>query len=282
MKKDKRILTIQDISCVGQCSLTVALPIISACGIETAILPSAVLSTHTGGAFTGFTFRDLTEDMPKIREHWEKMELSFDCLYTGYLGSVRQMDYVRQIMDRVLEKGAPVIVDPAMADFGKLYEGFDEAFAKAMAGLCAHADIILPNLTEAAFMTGLAYKEGVHETAYVDELLENLSELGAKYIVLKGISPEKDKIGIATYDVASKTKKYYFTEKIPVTCHGTGDCFASAFTGAYMNGKDLYESARIATDFVLECIQKTMDDPAHWYGVKFEKALPSLMRNVLS
>lgn len=280
MSDYKRILTIQDISCVGQCSLTVALPIISACGLETAILPSAVLSTHTGGSFEGFTFHDLTQDMPKIKEHWEKMGLDFDCLYTGYLGSIEQMDYVRQIIDSVLTAGAPVIVDPAMGDFGKLYTGFDDRFAKEMAKLCGHADIILPNLTEAAFMTGMAYKEGIHEEEYVDALLERLAKLGAKKIVLKGISPSQDQIGIVTLNVENREKNYYFTQKMPVTCHGTGDCFASAFTGAYMNGNDLADSAAVATDFVLECIKKTMDDPAHWYGVKFEKALPYLMSRV--
>lgn len=279
--KDKRILSIQDISCVGQCSLTVALPIISACGMETAILPSAVLSTHTGGSFQGFTFHDLTEDMPKIKAHWEKMKLTFDCLYTGYLGSIKQMDYVREIIESVLCENAPVIVDPAMADFGKLYTGFDETFARAMAGLCSQADIILPNLTEAAIMTGMPYQEGIHEEDYIQTLLEKLALLGAKQIVLKGISFEADKIGIITYDVKEKKRRNYFTKKLPVNCHGTGDCFASAFTAAYMNGKSLYDSAKIATDFVVECIEKTMDDKSHWYGVKFEKALPSLMKNVL-
>lgn len=279
--QDKRILSIQDISCVGQCSLTVALPIISACGIETAILPSAVLSTHTGGAFTDFTFHDLTEDMPKIKAHWKSLGLTFDCLYTGYLGSILQMDYVRDIAKSVLKADAPIIVDPAMADFGKLYTGFDETFANAMAKLCGVADIILPNLTEASFMTGTPYRETDHDEAYVETLLEKLAKLGAKQIVLKGISYQEDEIGIVAYDSKKKTKEYYFTKKIPVSCHGTGDCFASAFTGAYMNGKDLYESARIATDFVVECIEKTIDDKAHWYGVKFEKALPMLMKSVL-
>lgn len=278
---DIRILTIQDISCVGQCSLTVALPILSACGIETAILPSAVLSTHTGGSFQGFTFRDLTEDMPKIKEHWQKMGLTFDCLYTGYLGSIQQMEYVKDIKESVLNADAPVIVDPAMADFGKLYTGFDESFASAMAGLCKQADIILPNLTEAALMTGISYQEGPHSEEYVDLLLQKLSSLGAKQIVLKGISPTETEIGIVTFDVETGKKQEYFTKRLPVTCHGTGDCFASAYVAAYLNGKDLFTSATIATDFVVECIEKTMDDKTHWYGVKFEKVIPMLMNRVM-
>ena len=149
---DKKVLTIQDISCMGQCSLTVALPIISACGVETIILPSAVLSTHTGG-FTGYTFRDLTEDIPGIMDHWEKENISFDCLYTGYLGSITQIEYVYDLKKRVVKEDGLLIVDPAMADNGSLYYGFDDAFVAQMAKLCGSADIILPNITEAAFMT---------------------------------------------------------------------------------------------------------------------------------
>ena len=277
----KRILTIQDISCVGQCSLTVALPILSACGLETAILPSAVLSTHTGGSFQGFTFHDLTEDMPAIRQHWEKMGLTFDCLYTGYLGSSRQMAYVREIMGSVLSPDAPKIVDPAMADFGKLYAGFDDDFVRAMAGLCGEADIILPNMTEASLMTGIPYQEDNHSDAYIEQLLTGLSGLGCQQIVLKGVQREAEQIGVVIYDCRTKKKEYYATQKIPVSCHGTGDCFASAFVGVYMQGKGIAESAGIAADFVLECIRQTMDDPAHWYGVKFERALPMLIELVI-
>ena len=138
----KRILTVQDISCIGQCSLTVALPLLSACGIETAVLPSAVLSTHTGG-FKGYTFRDLTEDMPAITDHWEKEKLYFDAVYTGYLGSARQIAYVRDIAKRLLKPGCPLIVDPAMADNGKLYPGFDSDFVESMKELVFGADYIL-------------------------------------------------------------------------------------------------------------------------------------------
>ena len=141
-----RVLTVQDISCVGQCSLTVALPVISACGVEACPLPSAVLSTHTAG-FKGFTFTDLTDDMPKIQEHWQREGLSFDAIYTGYLGSARQIEYVIGLTDTVLKKNGLVIVDPAMADNGKLYTGFDMAFVEEMKKLCARADYLLPNIT---------------------------------------------------------------------------------------------------------------------------------------
>ena len=170
----KRVLTIQDISCVGQCSLTVALPILSACGIETAILPSAVLSNHTGG-FSGWTFADLTEEIPKIREQWEKENLSFEAVYTGYLGSAKQIDYVLDVIKSRMNKGGKFICDPAMADNGKLYAGFDDNFVNAMKKLISNADIILPNITEACFLTGAEYRE-TYDKAYIDELLNKLSK----------------------------------------------------------------------------------------------------------
>ena len=249
---DKKVLTIQDISCMGQCSLTVALPIISACGVETIILPSAVLSTHTGG-FTGYTFRDLTEDIPGIMDHWEKENISFDCLYTGYLGSITQIEYVYDLKKRVVKEDGLLIVDPAMADNGSLYYGFDDA----------------------AFMTGCELRLEGQDEAYVQMILEALAKLGCKKIVLKGISFEDDKIGVVVYDCAGKKAEYYFTEKVPKSSHGTGDCYAAAFTGAMMQGKTISEAAKMAADFVVDSIKKT--DDGHWYGVCFERALPMLV-----
>ncbi|MDO4490203.1 MAG: pyridoxamine kinase [Lachnospiraceae bacterium] len=276
---DKRVLTIQDISCMGQCSLTVALPIISACGVETIILPSAVLSTHTGG-FTGYTFRDLTEDIPGIMNHWKSENIRFDCLYTGYLGSITQIDYVTELKKEVIREDGLLIVDPAMADFGSLYYGFDQNFVEHMARLCGTADVILPNMTEAAFMTGSELMLENHTEEYILDLIEKLSALGARKVVLKGISYEPDKIGVAVYDSTTKALQYYFTEKISKGSHGTGDCYAAAFTGALMQGRDTLEAAKIAADFVVECIKKTVDDDSHWYGVKFEKALPMLVQEL--
>ena len=273
---DNKVLTIQDISCYGQCSLTVAHPIISACGIETVMLPAAILSTHTGG-FTGYTFRDLTDDIPAIMQHWQKEGLRFECLYTGYLGSIPQIDYVSQLRQNVITEDGLMIVDPAMADNGKLYYGFDQAFTARMAQLCGTADIILPNITEACFLTGSEYLPGVQTEAYVLDLLQKLAALGAKRIILKGICFEETKLGVAVYDSAVGTPEYYFTEKMPRSYHGTGDCYAAAFTGAVLQGKTVYEAAAIAADFVVESIRRTIDDPSHFYGVKFEKALPTLV-----
>lgn len=273
---DKKVLTLQDISCMGQCSLTVALPIISACGVETIILPSAVLSTHTGG-FTGYTFRDLTEDIPLILKHWVSEGITFDCFYTGYLGSVTQIEYVTQLRQQVIKPEGLLIVDPAMADHGKLYYGFDQNFVEHMAVLCGTADIILPNITEAAFMTGSELQLKNHTEEYILSLLEKLAALGTKKVILKGISYDENQIGVAIYDCATKNLQYYFHERQAQNSHGTGDCYASAFTGALMQGKDIYSAAALAADFVEECIKKTAGDENHKYGVKFEKALPMLV-----
>ena len=271
--KDLKILTIQDISCVGQCSLTVALPIISACGVETCVLPSAVLSTHTAG-FQGFTFRDLTEDMPLICDHWRREGISFDAVYTGYLGSAKQIDYVLNILSTVKKAEAPAIIDPAMADNGKLYTGFDLNFVEAMKHLCAKADYLVPNVTEACFLTDIPYKTEYDE-AYVCELVEKLLNLGAKNVVLTGISYEEGKTGVVVYE--NGESRYYCHPKEPNSCHGTGDVYASAFVGALVRGKSAYDSARIAADYTVECIRETAKLDNHWYGAKFEPVLGKLI-----
>ena len=269
----KKILTIQDISCVGQCSLTVALPIISACGIETCVLPSAVLSTHTAG-FSGYTFRDLTEDMPSIKEHWMKEGIKFDAIYTGYLGSTKQIEYVEDIFASTASENCVKIVDPAMADNGNLYPGFDEAFVEAMKGLCKVADYVIPNITEACFLTGVEYKE-TYDRAYIDELLEKLTALGCKNIIFTGISYAEGKTGVVVLENGEYS--YYEHDKLGKGCHGTGDVYASAFVGAFMRGKSAYEAAKIAADYAVECIKETAKLDNHWYGAAFEPVLGKLI-----
>jgi len=271
-----RILTIQDISCVGQCSMTVALPILSACGLETAILPSAVLSTHTGG-FSGFTVRDLSADMPAIEKHWQKEGLKFDAVYTGYLGSANQIDYVKSIVSTCTSEGAKFIVDPAMADHGKLYYGFDENYVAAMKRLCDGADAVVPNITEACFLTDTPYREEYDEQ-YVNDLAEKLLALGAKRVVLTGVSYEQGFTGIFIRD--ENGTSYYRHKKIEKSFHGTGDIYASALVGAWMRGNSLYDAVRIAADYTVRCIEKTIDDETHWYGTKFELALPYLVNTL--
>ena len=269
----KRILTIQDISCVGQCSLTVALPILSACGLETAVLPSSVLSTHTAG-FTGFTFRDLTDDMPAIRDHWVKEGIQFRAVYTGYLGSTRQIDLVASIMDANGTEDCLKIVDPAMADNGNLYPSFDAAFVEAMKSLCAKADYVVPNITEACFLTGMPFKT-VYDRAYIDSLLDGLAAIGCKNVILTGVSYEESRTGIVVFENGNYS--YYEHEKLPNSCHGTGDIYASAFVGSLMRGKTAYEAAGIAAQYTLACIRATAEVENHWYGAAFEPVLGKLI-----
>lgn len=270
----KRVLTIQDISCVGQCSLTVALPIISACAVECATLPSAVLSNHTAG-FTGFTFRDLSDDMPAISAQWEKDNISFNSIYTGYLGSIKQIDFVADIFEKNLLKGGKIIVDPAMADRGKFYKGFDMEYAIATKKLCRMADYILPNITESCFLTGTPYKEE-YDKAYIDRLFNKFAEMGCKNVILTGVSLSPEKTGIAVCENGEFF--YYEHDLLEGCCHGTGDVFASAFTGALTRGKTAFEASKIAADFTLECIKNTARLPNHWYGVAFEPVLPKLIK----
>ena len=270
----KKILTIQDISCVGQCSLTVALPILSACGMETCILPSAVLSTHTAG-FSGFTFRDLTDDMPAIQEHWKKENIKFKAIYTGYLGSIKQIGYVRDILKTMGTDDCVRIVDPAMADNGQLYSIFNQDYVEAMKVLCGEADILVPNITEACFLTDEEYKE-TYDEGYIYNLVEKLKALGAKTVVLTGVSYESGKTGVIVYE--NGKMEYYKHDKIAKGSHGTGDIYASAFVGALMNDKSVYESAKIAADYTVKCIINTQGDTDHWYGAKFETALGDLMK----
>ena len=275
----KRILTIQDISCVGKCSLTVALPIISAMGVETAVLPTAILSTHT--AFKGFTFRDLTKDLYSISNHWKEQNVDFNALYTGYLGSFEQIDIVSNVFNQFKNENNFILVDPVMGDNGKLYPGFDQAFARRMAKLCENADIIVPNLTEASFLLGIPYLTKGYTREYVEELLVKLTNIGAKKTVLTGISFEDSKLGVYGYDSMTKQFFSYYREHLPVSFHGTGDVFASTLCGALSLDKSLNDALKIAVDYTVECIKKTIENKNHnWYGVDFESAIPYLINRI--
>lgn len=267
----KKLLTIQDISCYGQCSVTVALPVISACGTETVILPSAVLSTHTAG-FKNYTFRDLTDDMKSIEKSWLENGLAFDAFYTGYVCE-NQIQPILDIMKSCAAPGAIRIVDPVMADNGRLYPGFGADFPSKMCRLCDGADYLLPNLTEAAFLLGEECKLENYDIAYIEGLVGRLHSLGAKNVVLTGVSFESDKLGCAVSD--GKTIQYDFNKKLTRSSHGTGDLFASVFAGALMRGKSALESTAIAADAVCLAIEATPDE--HWYGVCFEKIIPDLV-----
>ena len=272
----KRILTVQDISCVGKCSLTVALPIISAMGVEACVLPTAVLSTHT--AFKGFTFRDLTDDILPVCRHWKDQKLHFDAIYTGYLGSIRQIDLMLQLIQDFGGKDTITIVDPCMADNGNLYSGFSPDFVQAMKKLCAKADIIVPNLTEASLLSGIPYKAAGYTKEYIENMLIDLSAIGSRRVVLKGVDFNNGKIGIASYDSFTRQTNWYFHEKIGTSFHGTGDIFASVLTGAIVRDTSLEEAYKLAAGFVLEAIKNTLSNKEYnWYGVEFETAIPRLL-----
>lgn len=267
----KRILTIQDISCVGQCSMTVALPILSACGHETCILPTALLSTHTGG-FGKPAVIHMNAELYDFLRHWKENAITFDAILVGYLGSIAAIEMTERILSEMLAPGGISIVDPAMADHGKLYSGFDAAYAEAMEALCRKADIILPNTTEAAMFAGIPYRENLDED-YIRQLLETMNH---PCVILTGTGYCPGQTGAAVY--SNGTLDYYTHPKVGRNFHGTGDMFAAAFAGALMQEKSLVEAVKIAADFVCKAIENTCASPAHWYGVKFETALPELIR----
>lgn len=294
----KRVLTIQDISCLGKCSLTIALPVISALGSETVILPTAVLSTHT--MFQNFTCKDLSDQIAPIANHWKNEGVTFDAIYTGYLGTIGQIDQVKELFRSFRDKNTLIVVDPVMADNGRLYPAFDMAYVRKNAELCGEADIIMPNITEAALMTGMEYKEEYDE-AYIKELLARLDKLGAGISVLTGVSLEveepsmegtpskkeahstekvhsKKKTGVMGYDHATGEYYLYQNRRIDASYHGTGDLFSSTCVGEIMKGKDWRDALRIAADYTAHTIEVTLQNPRKpWYGVDFEATLPNLM-----
>ena len=270
-----KILTIQDISCYGQCSITVALPIISAFGIETAVLPSAILSTHTSG-FSGYTVRDLTEDLPAIREHWEKEGIYFDAIYTGFIGSIEQFEYIKDIIDSRLKPDGKVFVDPAMADNGEFYNGFDQDFADKMGELCKIGDYVLPNTTEACYLLHKPWKEEFTKEEML-EMANELAEFTKKHVILKGDTHKEGKLGMIVLDKNEKSNaEFVYNDKINHMSHGTGDVFASSFVGATLLGKSPTSAAKVAGELTKKALEETIDDPSHSYGVKFERVIPSI------
>lgn len=272
----KRVAAIHDISCFGKCSLTVALPIISAAGIETAVIPTAVLSTHTGG-FTGYTVRDLSEDIVPVARHWKSENITVDAVYTGYLCSKQQIYLVLEAARLISREDTLLITDPVMADNGKLYKGFDSDYPKYMTELCANADIITPNITEAALMLGIKYRVGPYTEDYINSLLEGLYLKTHAKIVLTGVYYDNRRIGAAVYD--GEKKEYVFSERISASYHGTGDVFASTLTAALLNGRSLKAAAQIAVNFTCACIKRTAENDTDMrYGVNFESQIPNLIK----
>lgn len=274
----KRILTIQDISCLGKCSCTVALPILSAMGIETVILPTAVLSTHT--MFKNFTCKDLSDQLEPITSHWKSEDVKFDAIYTGYLGTIDEINEVKHIIDMFKTDETMVFIDPAMADNGRLYPAFDQHYADVNATLLSYSDVTDPNITEACFMTGMEYKEEYDED-YVKELLRRLAKTGAKTVILTGVSLAEGRTGVMGLDTKTGEFFKYQNDRIDKSYHGTGDVFSSVLAGAITLGKDFSTSVKIACDYTRDTIAETLKDPKEpWYGVDFEATIPELIKMI--
>ena len=270
-----KIVTIQDISCYGQCSITVALPILSAYGFETAIIPSAILSTHTSG-FKDYHVHDLSDEIPEIIHHWKKEDIKFDCLYVGYLGEKKHFNYVRTIKNELLNKEAPFVLDPVLGDKGKLYPAFNNEYVEGMRLLLKEADIITPNITEASLLTNTPFKDK-YDVEYIMSLLKGLKALTNATIILTGVSYEKGTTGVVVYDY---NYRYFEHDLIDAEYHGTGDIYTSTFVGNLLRTGDMFKSAAIAAEFVYRSIQNTIDDPNHPYGVKFEPILVDFIKNI--
>jgi len=271
----KKLVSVQDISCYGQCSLTVALPVLSAYGIETAILPSGILSTHTASCFSRFTYHDLTDEMPAIVKHWIEENIKFDAIYTGYIGDARQFELIKE-MKTLLNDGGQLIVDPAMADHGKLYPALDESIVEGMKGIVREADIIMPNLTEACFLINREYQDSFSEEEITD-IIKALADMGPKLVILTGVSYEPSKIGAVAYNKETGVTTKYFADKQETSYHGTGDIFSSILIADILNGVSLEDTLKDACEFIVDAIKATVGDDTHPYGVKFEQVLAKRM-----
>ena len=275
----KTCLAVHDLSCCGRSSLTVALPVLSACGIHTTVLPTALLSTHTG-EFTGYTCLDLTEEMAGIEKHFERLDLQFDGLYTGFLGNAGQISLVARVLKRFRRSDTLALVDPVLADEGRLYATCDMALAEGMRELCAQADVITPNLTEAALLLGLPY-EAEPEEGRVNTLLELLaSRFGCGQVVITGVR-QGEVTGAAGFCARDGSFCFAGAPHLPHTFYGTGDVFASGLLGALMQGLRMPEALRLAVDFTYDGMKHTLENglPLR-YGVSFEQALPLLWKGL--
>ncbi len=271
-----RVLAINDLSCVGKCSLTVTLPILSACGVECTVLPTAILSTHTGG-FENYTFHDLTDELPAILAHWKSLGLKFDYIYSGYLGSIHQIELVSAIQRDFLADGGKFIVDPVMGDNGKLYAGFTQEYVEAMKALCAQADYILPNATEASFLSGVSYPLTREN---VGEALEALRHI-CPVPVITGIADGKD---ICVFFTGKSGGKYSYThENVEGFFCGAGDVFASAFVACLARGTQAAEAIYLASDLTTAAIRRSAKEvPDKKYGLSFEAEIFPFLKKLNS
>ncbi len=278
LPKLPRMAAVHDLSGMGKCSLSVALPIVSATGVECCCIPTALLSTHTGG-FTGWTFTDLSGDIVPIAQHWHDLGLKFDAVYSGYLASEAQGELLGRAIDLIAGEDTLIIVDPAMADNGSYYTNLDERMTECFRGLIRRADIITPNITEACFLTGTPYRAEGHDEKFVSELMDKLSVLGPDFVAITGVSPERGRVGIAARDNRTGRECSVMNESLAGTFHGSGDVFASAFAALLTRGAPLEQALYTAQEFVTAAIRRTAKraTPRH-YGLDFEGVLPEYIR----
>lgn len=276
----KRIAAIHDLSGLGKCSLTVALPVISATGVECACIPTAVLSTHTG-EFTGWTFRDLSDELLPTARHWQREGANFDGVYSGYLASPEQVALLSQVLDLLVGDNTLVIVDPVMADNGSYYSKIDDRMCGAFRSLIARADVITPNVTEAALLTGMAYEPGLHSGEYLQALFDLLGALGPGIATITGVRPEPGRIGNMACDYRTGSVCACMRPVRPGVFYGTGDIFASSLAALLVRGASLPQALETATMLTDESIARSLKrDTPRRFGVDFEGALPQYVSRV--
>ena len=275
-----RIAAIHDMSGFGRCSLTVAMPILSAMGIQCCPLPTAFLSTHTGG-FQGFTFLDMTDELPKVAAHWKSLKLDFRAIYSGFLGSERQIAMVEDFLRQFRGADTIAVIDPVMGDHGEVYQTYTPAMGAGMARLAELADVITPNLTEAALLLGVPYDALPAGEAGCREVVERLSLDGRRSVVLTGASTAPELTGAMCFDAKTGRTEAVQTRRVPQEFHGTGDVFASVLTGALVQGASLPDAVRQAVDFVRACAERTAKAGIPMReGVEFEPLLGLLTQPV--
>lgn len=278
----KRVVAIHDISCVGKCSLTVALPVLSAAGVEVSVLPTALLSTHTGG-FDGYTYLDLTDEIPKIVNHWKSLKMKVDAFYTGFLGSEAQADMVCGIIDALADRDTLIFTDPVMGDNGRLYSSFLPTFPEKMKTLCRRSQILTPNLTEACLLTNTEYRHDGYDREYLCEILRKLASFGAETVIVTGVSLEKGTLGAAYFDAKTGSDGFSFSENVHGMFHGAGDVFAAALLGALLNKKDIKTAVDIALDLTVGSIKRTYAAQTDTrFGLDFEHGLGDYAHRVSS
>ena len=279
LEKQKKIALINDMSCIGRCSLTAAIPIISACGFHCVPLPTEIFSAQS--ELNGFICADLTDKKKKKTDHWKNIGIRFDAVYSGYLATKEQAETVKRFLIDFKKSDTFCIVDPVMGDNGEFYSGIDESFVEEMRFLCSMADIITPNVTEAEMIAGVDCTKAPYSADHIKELLIKLRSLGTPRIVITGIESEDGQIGCAVYDSFTRKANMFFTPKAEGRFPGAGDVFAASLVSAVMNGKEFTDAVQLAMTFACDCVEKTAvsDDP-RGFGLQFEPQIHKLIKAV--